>query len=358
MPSLLITGAAGYIGSHFAQALIGQGVLSGGPLELHFLDDLSTGHREFLARLVALAESKGLPRPKVHEASLTDAPALERALEQARPEAVLHFAALISVAESVQKPELYFRNNVEGSQNLLRALKKVNCRRLVFSSTAAVYGNPQDPAVASRPLPESTTLAPVNPYGETKLAMERAIEEASRAWGLNAVIFRYFNAAGASASGRFGEWHEPETHLIPLLLRAASRGDKLKVFGSDYSTRDGTCIRDYIHVEDLASAHLLGLKRLMGGGASVGAPADRVGSTEIFNLGTAQGTSVLEVIRAAERVLGHPVGYEIHPRRSGDSAVLVADSTRARQVLGWEPKHSSMEHILRTAWAWERGLQV
>ncbi len=352
MPSLLITGAAGYIGSHFAEALIGQGVLSDGPLDLHFLDDLSTGHREFLDRLVALAESKGLPRPKVYEASLTDAPALERAIEQAEPEAVLHFAALISVAESVQKPELYFRNNVEGSQNLLRSLQKVNCRRLVFSSTAAVYGNPPDPAVASRPLPESTALAPVNPYGETKLAMERAIEEASRAWGLNAVIFRYFNAAGASASGGFGEWHEPETHLIPLLLRAASRGEKLKVFGSDYATRDGTCIRDYIHVEDLASAHVLGLERLMGGAVSAS------GATETFNLGTAQGTSVLEVIRAAEEVLGHPVGYEIYPRRAGDSAVLVADSTRAREVLGWEPKHSSMEHILRTAWGWERGLQA
>ena len=352
MPSLLITGAAGYIGSHFAEALIGQGVLSDGPLELHFLDDLSTGHREFLDRLVALAESKGLPRPKVHEASLNDARALEQAIEQARPEAVLHFAALISVAESVQRPELYFRNNVEGSQNLLRALQKVNCRRLVFSSTAAVYGNPQDPAVASRPLPESTALAPVNPYGETKLAMERAIEEASRTWGLNAVIFRYFNAAGASASGSFGEWHEPETHLIPLLLRAASRGDKLKVFGSDYATRDGTCIRDYLHVEDLASAHVLGLERLMGGAGSAS------GATEIFNLGTAQGTSVLEVVRAAEQVLGHPVGYEIHSRRAGDSAVLVADSTRARQMLGWEPKHSSMEHILRTAWGWERGLQI
>jgi len=300
MPSFLITGAAGYIGSHFAEALIEQGCLiqagpgghsSGSPLQLHFLDDLSTGHREFLDRLVALAESKGLPKPSSHTVSLSDAPALEAALKLARPEAVLHFAALISVAESVQKPELYARNNVEGSQNLLRAMQQVNCRRLVFSSTAAVYGNPQDPAVASRPLPESTALAPVNPYGETKLAMERAIEEASRAWGLNAVIFRYFNAAGASASGRLGEWHEPETHLIPLLLRAASRGEKLKVFGSDYATRDGTCIRDYIHVKDLASAHVLGLQRLMMSAGSA------TGTTEIFNLGTALGKIVIELFR-------------------------------------------------------------
>ncbi len=348
-PSLLITGAAGYIGSHCVEALIRQASAYGlQGVQLHLLDDLSTGHREFLEKLCALAESHRLPRPVIHEVSLTDRPALEQALKQARPEAVLHFAALISVAESVQQPDRYVRNNVEGSQNLFRAMQKSGCQRLVFSSTAAVYGNP---AGAHLPLPESTPVGPVNPYGETKLAMENAIAEAAREWGLHSVIFRYFNAAGASSSGLFGEWHEPETHLIPLLLRAAARGEKLKVFGSDYDTRDGTCVRDYIHVEDLACAHLLGLKALRAF-ESQGAAA------QVFNLGTARGTSVLEVIRAAEAVLkkdlGRGVGYDIHPRRPGDSAVLVADSARAREILGWEPVHSSMENILRTAWEWER----
>lgn len=219
-------------------------------------------------------------------------------------------------------------------------MKAVGTRKLVFSSTAAVYGNPQ----STRAIVETDPLAPVNPYGETKLQIENEIQKAAHDFGLQAMIFRYFNACGASRSGKLGEWHEPETHLIPLLIKAAREKRPLSVFGNDYPTRDGSCVRDYIHVEDLASAHLAGVKHLL---------QNQNSEVSIFNLGTSDGTSVLEVIRAAEKVLGHPVTFRLEARRPGDSASLIADSVKARASLGWTPKCSDMETILRSALAWE-----
>jgi len=344
---ILITGAAGYIGSHFVEALIDSGAFSEGAVlpQLSFLDDLSTGHVEFVNALKAHALQKGFPDPNFYQVNLLDVDGLNKVFASALPDAVLHFAAKISVAESVERPEFYFENNVKGSKNLLTAMKAFGCKRIVFSSTAAVYGKVLDPVLAHHPLLESTAFNPINPYGESKLQMENAIREAHAEWGLNSVIFRYFNAAGASPRGSLGEWHEPETHLIPLLLRAAISDRSLQVYGTDYDTRDGSCVRDYIHVSDLASAHLLGLSKLL---------KNEVSGSTVFNLGTATGNTVLEVIHAAEKVVGSAIQFEVHPRRAGDSAVLVADSSRARKELGWDPIYSSMENILKTALQWER----
>lgn len=312
------------------------------------LDDLSTGHQEFIDSIFGMANQAGFPEPVFERVSVLDASAMRSVLLRHRPAVAVHFAARISVGESVENPALYHSNNVEGSKNLLLAMKEAGCGRMIFSSTAAVYGTVADPDLASRPLSEDTPLAPVNPYGETKLKIEQEIASAGREWGLKSLVFRYFNAAGASITGRFGEWHEPETHLIPLLLRSIRSGVPLKVYGCDYPTRDGSCIRDYIHVSDLASAHLLGLERLMKDPGFTGGT---------FNLGTEQGTSVLEVIRAAEKVTGKKAAFEIHPRRAGDSAVLVAGSKSAREVFGWRPVHSEITRILETAEAWELRLQ-
>ena len=345
--TLLVTGAAGYIGSHFVESLLRSPLWQRRAPRLVLLDDLSTGHREFIDALAGLATQSGFPAPVFEKLSLIDAPSVSATLLRHRPSAVVHFAARISVGESVANPGLYFLNNVEGSKNLLQAMRAAGCGRMIFSSTAAVYGTVTDPALASRPLDEDTPLAPINPYGETKLRIERELAAASVDWGLKSLVFRYFNAAGASPSGLLGEWHEPETHLIPLLLRSIASGSALRVYGDDYPTRDGSCIRDYIHVSDLASAHLLGLERLIDDSAFAGG---------VFNLGTEAGTSVLEVIRAAEAVAGKKVLFEVHPRRAGDSAVLVAASKRAREMLGWNPVHSGIETILKTAQAWEHRL--
>ena len=346
--TILITGAGGYIGSHFGEALLESETWKARSLNLVFLDDLSTGHAEFIETLTSLANEKGWMTPSFERVSLLDSNSLREVFLRYRPKAVVHFAAKISVAESVEKPELYFSNNVDGSKNLLAAMRESGCQALIFSSTAAVYGSVTDPARATRPLAEDTPLAPINPYGESKLRMEQEIAKAGEEWGLRSVIFRYFNAAGASSHGRLGEWHDPETHLIPLLLRSLESGKALKVFGSDYATRDGSCIRDYIHVSDLASAHLLGLFRLLDDAKFV---------NTVFNLGTASGTSVLEVIAAAEPVTNKKAVFEIHGRRPGDSAILVADSTRAREQLGWQPTQSDIQTILKTAWAWEHRLK-
>lgn len=338
---ILITGAAGYIGSQFVETLILDSEWKKKGLGIVLLDDLSTGRPEFIEALEKLAMEEGWSRPVFEKCSLLDASLLQCVFERHRPSAVLHFAARISVAESVEKPELYFENNVEGSKNLLHAMAAAGTGKLVFSSTAAVYGSVSDPMLSAHPLKEETPLAPINPYGETKLLMEQEIEDA-RKQGVKSFIFRYFNAAGASFTGRFGESHDPETHLIPLLLRSVLSGNQLKVFGNRYPTRDGTCIRDYIHVADLADAHLRGLSRLMDGE-----------NGGVYNLGTSEGTSVFEVIEAAARVTGKTVPFGVHPPRAGDSPVLVADASRARAELGWVPRHSSIETILKTALDWE-----
>jgi UDP-glucose 4-epimerase len=312
---LLVTGGAGYIGSIVARQLLSAGH------EVVVLDNLSRGHREAVpdgARFV--------------EADLLDADGLRDALAEGF-DGALHFAAFALVAESVAHPERYYRNNVTGSLNLLDALRAAEVARLVFSSTCAVYGEPE-----VVPMDEGTPARPVNAYGASKLAVDGMIADECRAHGLGAVSLRYFNVAGAS--GHLGEDHEPETHLIPNVLRAAQgRQPVVQVFGTDYPTPDGTAVRDYIHIEDLARAHLLALDRA------------REGRHEIFNLGNGNGFSVREVIEAARAVTGREIPVEEAPRRPGDPPMLVAASGRIRAELGWEPRKPALEKMVADAWA-------
>ena len=319
---ILVTGGAGYIGSHSLRALKerGRGVL--------VLDDMSEGHRPAL---------QGAP---LVEGSLLDQAFLARVFEDHAVEAVLHFAARCYVGESMSDPGRYYRINVQGTLNLLEAMAKAGVRRLVFSSSCAVYGIPE-----SLPIVEGTPTRPLNTYGRTKLVVEGMLGDYHRAHRIDSVALRYFNAAGADPSGDLGEDHRPETHLIPLVLQAAlGRRGKVTVFGDGYPTRDGTCIRDYVHVSDLARAHVLALDYLEAGGSGARA----------FNLGNSQGTSVLEVIRAVERVTGGSVPFEVGPPRPGDPPVLVGSSERIERELGWKPRQGSIDAIVQTAWRWHR----
>lgn len=316
---ILVCGGAGYIGSHMAKWLDAHGA------EAVVLDNLSTGHREAVrfGRLI--------------EADLLEPSSLDAAFAQGPFDAVIHFGARSLVGESVQKPYEYYDNNVVGTLNLLRAMQQHGVDRIVFSSTAAVFGEP----VSAR-IDEAHPRAPINPYGATKLMVERVLSDAATAYGLRSVCLRYFNAAGASPDGDIGEAHTPETHLIPNVLRAAlGNGERLKVFGDDWPTPDGTCVRDYIHVDDLAQAHWQALAYMA---AHAGAHA--------FNLGNGQGFSVREVIAAAETVSGRAVPWDIAPRRAGDPAVLVASSDLAPRELGWTPRYTSLPEIIETAWRW------
>ena len=314
--AVLVVGGAGYIGSHAARALRRSGY------EVILYDNLSTGYQR-------LAEGFELVVGDIaDEAKLR--PALERA------DAVMHFAAHAYVGESVQNPRKYFRNNVEAALSLLNATLDAGICRFVFSSTCAVYGIPK-----KVPITEETAREPVNPYGASKLFVEHALEAYSRAYGLRSARLRYFNAAGADESGEIGELHDPETHLIPLALAAAARGSSLlQVFGSDYPTPDGTCIRDYIHVNDLAEAHVRALQHLETGGDSL-----------TLNLGTGRGHSVLEVIQAAETATGRAVRRTMGPRRAGDPPVLVADVAQSQKVLEWKATRTLAE-IVSSAWVW------
>ena len=313
---LLVTGGAGYVGSVVAAQLVEAGH------ETVVLDDLSKGHEDAVpegARLV--------------EGSLLDEGFVRGTLAGGF-DGVLHFAALSLVAESVEEPERYYRNNVGGALNLLRAMGEAGVTRLVFSSTAAVYGEPEEV-----PIPETAPAAPTNPYGNSKLAVDRLIGDVARARGLAATSLRYFNVAGAS--GRFGEDHEPETHLIPIVLQAAAgTRDSVKIFGTDYPTRDGTAVRDYIHVEDLGRAHLLALE------------ASEPGRHRIYNLGNGSGFSVLQVIEAARDVTGTDIRTEEAPRRAGDPPELVASSDAIRADLGWKPEKPDLEAMISDAWDW------
>jgi len=254
-------------------------------------------------------------------------------------DAVMHFCALSQVAESVRDPYAYYRNNVVGTLNLLEAMRRAGVQRLVFSSTAAVYGVPM-----ADKLDESQPTAPINPYGASKLMVETMLQDAAHAYGLRSVALRYFNAAGADPAGEIGESHTPETHLIPNVLRhALGIGEDLKVFGDDYATRDGTCVRDYVHVNDLASAHLLAMHYL-----------DKHEGAHRFNLGSGSGYTVMEVIQAAREITGKQIPFALAPRRAGDPPVLVADSRRAAEILGWYPSFNSMSAIIETAWRWHR----
>jgi UDP-arabinose 4-epimerase len=318
---VLVTGGAGFVGSHAAKALAAAGYL---PV---VFDNLGHGHR-WAVRWGPLEEG-----------DILDTARLEAAMRRWRPEAVLHFAGLISVGESVEKPDLYYRSNVQGSLNLIEAMRAAGVGRIVFSSTAAVYG-----ATDTVPIPESAPLQPVNPYGAGKAMVEAILADCGAAYGIRSVSLRYFNAAGADPEGETGEAHDPETHLIPLALDAlAGRRGPLTLYGEDYDTPDGTCVRDYIHVTDLADAHVKALEYMA-------RPAPR--ASDAFNLGTGTGYTVRQVLNAIGRIAGKQVPHRIGPRRPGDSSRLVADPTRARDILGWTPQHSDIETIVRTALAW------
>ena len=319
--SVLVCGGAGYIGSHMVRLLADNG------FSVTVLDNLSTGHAESVS---------GFPLVR---GDLLNAQDLETAFKGGPFDAVFHFSALIAVGESVQEPEKYYLNNVAGTLNLLKAMGQHGVDRFVFSSTAAVYGNPTTDLIE-----ETHALAPINPYGWTKRMVERVLEDYAAATGLRSVSFRYFNAAGAHPDGSIGEAHDPETHLIPnVLLAALQRRDGLSVFGDDYQTRDGTCIRDYIHILDICGAHLSALDWM-----------DREPGAHAFNLGNGNGFTTMEVIEAARRVTGVDIPVRIAPRREGDAAVLVADSGRAHSLLGWRPEYADLESILETAWRWHR----
>jgi UDP-glucose-4-epimerase GalE len=316
---VLVTGGAGYIGSHAVRALAAAGH------EVAVLDDLSAGH--------AASVPRGVPLVR---ASTHDVTAVRRALADHGADAVMHFAAWLDVGASVGDPLGYYRNNVDGSLSVLDAMRAEGITRFVFSSTCAVYGEP-----SRMPIDESLPTRPINAYGETKLAVERAMPHLERAHGIRWVALRYFNAAGADPDGAIGEDHSPEIHLIPRAIAAATGGPALKVFGEDYPTPDGTCLRDYIHVSDLAEAHLRALAALESGAAS--------GS---FNVGTGTPHSVRQVIDAVSRVVGRPVAWESAPRRPGDPPSLYASSDRARDQLGWRPRFADMDTIVRHAWQW------
>lgn len=320
--NILVTGGAGFIGSHACKALAAAGFT---PI---VYDNLSQGHR--------WAVQWG---PLV-EGDLLDDGTLARALTDYRPLAVMHFAGKISVAESVANSELYHEQNVAASKSLLKAMQDKRIGKLVYSSTAAVYGEP-----TTVPIPETHPTQPTNPYGETKLAVEHLLREQSGASKLLSVSLRYFNAAGSDPDGDIGEAHDPETHLIPIVLEvAAGKRQSLKVFGNDYDTPDGTCIRDYVHVSDLADAHVLALRRLLDGLQNENA--------EAFNLGNGNGSSVLEIIEAARSVTGCGIPYEVHERREGDPARLVASNARALDVLGWRPRRPDIRDQISDAWQW------
>ncbi|MEW6635644.1 MAG: UDP-glucose 4-epimerase GalE [Actinomycetota bacterium] len=313
---LLVTGGAGYIGSVVAHQLLEAGH------EVVVFDDLSKGHEAAVPEGAALSCG-----------NLLDADAVEKALSGGF-DGVLHFAALSLVGESVEEPECYYRNNVCGTLNLLDAMRRRGVPRLVFSSTAAVYGEPEEV-----PIKEDAPALPTNPYGASKLAVDRLISAVARARGIAATSLRYFNVAGAS--GRFGEDHHPETHLIPLVLQAAAgKRENVGIFGTDYPTRDGTAIRDYIHVEDLSRAHLLALE------------AAEPGGHRVYNLGNGAGFSVREVIETARRVTGREIPAVEAPRRAGDPPVLVASSERIRAELGWKPEKPELEAMISDAWTW------
>lgn len=317
---ILVVGGAGYIGSHMVKMLRETGYK---PV---VLDNLSTGHADAIGNAPLFMSDIRNPNT------------LDGLLESTKFEAVMHFAACSQVGESVSDPGYYYENNVAGTVNLLNAMMRHGVKRFIFSSTAAVYGYPGVSLINER-----TPTGPINPYGHSKRMVEQVLEDMSKAYGLQYTALRYFNAAGADPEGQLGERHEPETHLIPLVLRVASgRMNGMRIFGHDYDTPDGTCIRDYVHVNDLCRAHELALQRLLGGGDSA-----------IFNLGNGLGFSVQEVIDAARRVTGHPIPCLNAPRRPGDPDRLVADSALARKVLGWRPRFSSLETIIEHAWQWE-----
>ena len=321
---ILVTGGAGYIGSHLVMALLEKGE------DVIVFDSLELGHAETIETL------KKYGNLKFVKGNLKNLDEIRGAFLVNKIDSVVHFAAYSQVAESVKNPQKYYYNNVYGTLNLLNAMLEFGVKKIVFSSTAATYGEP-----VYTPIDEKHPQQPINPYGNSKLMVEIIMDDYDKAYGLKSVRLRYFNVAGADSKARIGEWHEPETHLIPNVLKA--KEDKVfKMFGTDYDTKDGTCVRDYINVEDLAQAHIEELEYLKEGG-----------ETNFFNLGTTEGNSVKEVFTACEEVKGAKIPLEICPIRGGDPAILVADNKKAKEVLGWIPQHDLMDCI-KSAYEWEK----
>ncbi|MFH7819771.1 UDP-glucose 4-epimerase GalE [Neobacillus thermocopriae] len=320
--SILVLGGAGYIGSHAVYQLIDQGH------EVVVIDNLQTGHRKAIH-----------PKAHFYQGDIRNREFMKSVFEREKIEAIMHFAANSLVGESMIEPLKYFDNNVYGTQIVLEMMKEYGVKFIVFSSTAAVYGEQE-----VMPISENAVTLPTNTYGETKLAMEKMMAWCEKAFDLKYVSLRYFNVAGAREDGQIGEDHNPETHLIPVVLEAAlGKRPAITVFGEDYDTPDGTCIRDYIHVEDLIAAHILALQYLQNGGES-----------NIFNLGSSQGFSVKEIIETAKEVTGIEIPVQVGERRAGDPSTLIASSEKARQILGWNPKKTSIHQIIRDAWNWHQ----
>lgn len=318
---ILLTGGAGYIGSHANK------MLNTGNCQTIIYDNLSRGHRQFVKW------------GQFVQGDLGDKDLLRCVMQMFPIDAVMHYASFIEVGESVAHPSIYFRNNVVNTLNLLDVMAEYKIKYLIFSSSCALYGNP-----LHIPIQEDHRQQPINPYGRCKWMVEQVLQDYEKAYGLRHVCLRYFNAAGADPDCEIGEWHEPETHLVPLILQVASGlRSFVEIYGTDYDTPDGTCIRDYVHVNDLASAHILAMEHLRNGGAS-----------EIFNLANTRGYSVKDVVKAAKQVTGMPIDVVEKSRREGDPAVLVGNSDKARKILGWKPQYADLIEIVQTAWTWEK----
>ncbi len=321
MKPILVTGGAGYIGSHTVKELVRT------KHKVVVYDNLSKGHKWAVDKKADLVVGDLLENQK-----------LEKVFLKYKPEAVIHFAGLIEVGESVQDPQKYYLNNVVGTLSLLEAMVKTKIKKMVFSSSAAVYGSP-----LKTPIKENDLKIPTNPYGNTKKIIEDILKDYEQAYGISNVSLRYFNASGADKEGRLGEVHDPETHLIPRILDSLIKSKEIGIFGVNYKTPDGTCVRDYIHVEDLAQAHILAINYLK----------DKKGKFE-FNLGSGKGFSVKEIIENAERVTGIKAKVSVKPKREGDPAILLADISKAKRQLKWSPKYSDLDYIIETAWNWEQ----
>lgn len=320
--AILVLGGAGYIGSHTVYELIDSGE------DVVIVDNLQTGY-------IGAVHSKA----RFYKGDIRDKDFLDKLFKEEKIDAVIHFAANSLVGESMAEPLKYYDNNLYGTMVLLKSMVENGIDKIVFSSTAATYGEPE-----SIPILESDKTEPTNTYGETKLSMEKMFKWVSKAHGLRYVSLRYFNACGAHVSGEIGEAHNPESHLIPIILQVPNgKREAVSIYGDDYNTKDGTCVRDYIHVTDLAQAHILAVKYLENGGES-----------NVFNLGNGVGFTVREVIETARKVTGHPIPAVVSPRRAGDPAILIASSDKAKKVLGWKPEHDSLEEIIETAWKWHK----
>ncbi|MBE6183382.1 UDP-glucose 4-epimerase GalE [Heyndrickxia ginsengihumi] len=320
--SILVLGGAGYIGSHAVYQLIDQ------QFDVVVIDNLQTGHRTAIH-----------PEAKFYEGDIRDRAFMRNVFKQEKIEAIIHFAANSLVGESMEKPLEYFDNNVFGTQVVLEMMQEFNVPHIVFSSTAATYGEPE-----VVPITEEMPVQPTNTYGETKLTMEKMMKWSEKAYGIKYVALRYFNVAGARSTGEIGEDHHPETHLIPVVIETVlGKREAITIFGEDYDTKDGTCVRDYVHVEDLIAAHILALKYLQNGGES-----------NVFNLGSSQGFSVKEIVETVKKVTEREINVKIGERRAGDPSTLIASSDKAKKILGWNPQKTNIEKIIQDAWNWHQ----